>query len=153
MQAEDVTARMLPMLRVFAILGGFPYAVARAIGKIEKTINAMRRRDVSPSGCLALPDLPRLETTTTLKVARRWCILVDTKREVFMMAKTMIDIDDDLISEAAEILGTKTKRATVEMALRATTAKRARQRLTEAIAESGQTPEELDRIMREEAWR
>lgn len=69
------------------------------------------------------------------------------------MAKTMIDIDDDLVAEAADILGTKTKRATVEMALRATTAGRARQRLAEAIAESGQTPEELDRVVREEAWR
>lgn len=69
------------------------------------------------------------------------------------MAKTMVDIDEDLITEAAEILGTKTKRATVEMALRATTAKRARQRLAEAIAASGQSPEELDRLTREEAWR
>lgn len=65
----------------------------------------------------------------------------------------MIDLDEDLVSEAAEILGTETKKATVEEALRAVTARRARQRLTEALAESGQTPEELMRVMREEAWR
>lgn len=69
------------------------------------------------------------------------------------MAKTMIDLDEDLVSEAAEILGTETKKATVEEALRAITARRARQRLTEALAESGQSPEELMRVMREEAWR
>lgn len=71
------------------------------------------------------------------------------------MAKMMIDIDEELLAYAAELLGTSTKQATVEAALRAATADqaRARQRLAEAIAESGQTPEELDRVMREEAWR
>lgn len=32
--------------------------------------------------------------------------------------RTNIDIDDDLLTEAAEIAGTKTKKSTVEMALR-----------------------------------
>ncbi|MEV6635203.1 type II toxin-antitoxin system VapB family antitoxin [Actinoplanes sp. NPDC051470] len=35
------------------------------------------------------------------------------------MARTILDVDDDLLSEAAEILGTKTKRATVNAALQA----------------------------------
>ncbi|ADP80193.1 Methyltransferase type 11 [Pseudofrankia inefficax] len=38
---EDVTARMLPMLRLFAVLGRFPYALARRLGKTEKAVNAM----------------------------------------------------------------------------------------------------------------
>lgn len=69
------------------------------------------------------------------------------------MAKMLIDIDEDLAAEAAEILGTKTKRATVDESLRLVVARRARQRLAESFAESGRSPEELDRIVREEAWR
>jgi sterol 24-C-methyltransferase len=38
---EDVTPSMLPMLRLFAILGRGPYAVARRLGKTEKAVNAM----------------------------------------------------------------------------------------------------------------
>lgn len=38
---EDVTARMLPMLRLFAVLGRVPYALARRLGKTEKAVNAM----------------------------------------------------------------------------------------------------------------
>ncbi|PZF82845.1 type II toxin-antitoxin system VapB family antitoxin [Jiangella anatolica] len=68
------------------------------------------------------------------------------------MTKTQIDIDDSLLAQAAEILGTKTKRETVEAALRATTARQARRRLGELIAASGLTPAELDREA-ENAWR
>ncbi|NDL58866.1 type II toxin-antitoxin system VapB family antitoxin [Phytoactinopolyspora mesophila] len=68
------------------------------------------------------------------------------------MSKTQIDIDDDLLAQAGEILGTTTKRATVEAALRATTAKHARRRLGDLIAESDMTPAELDR-QADEAWR
>ncbi|WIM98930.1 methyltransferase domain-containing protein [Actinoplanes oblitus] len=38
---EDVTRRMMPMVRAFYIMGVFPYFVGRAIGKVEKTVNAM----------------------------------------------------------------------------------------------------------------
>ena len=38
---EDVTVRMLLMLRTFAILGRVPYSVARLLGKTEKVVNAM----------------------------------------------------------------------------------------------------------------
>lgn len=68
------------------------------------------------------------------------------------MSKTQIDIDDDLLAHAAEILGTTTKRATVEAALRATTAKHARRQLGDLIAASGIAPAELDR-QAEKAWR
>lgn len=65
------------------------------------------------------------------------------------VAKTMIDIDEDLLAYAAELLGTRTKRATVEAALRLATAKQARAREFAAI-ESGEL--DLSRV-REEAWR
>ena len=38
---ENVTSRMIPMLHAFFLLGKFPYFVGRAIGKVEKTVNAM----------------------------------------------------------------------------------------------------------------
>lgn len=65
------------------------------------------------------------------------------------MAKMMIDIDEELLAYAAEILGTSTKKATVEVALRAATADQARAREFDAI-ESGEL--DLSRV-REEAWR
>ncbi len=37
----DITDRMLPMVRCFAIVGALPYAVARTLGKEAKVINAM----------------------------------------------------------------------------------------------------------------
>jgi len=65
------------------------------------------------------------------------------------MAKTVIDIDESLLAYAAELLGTSTKRATVEAALRAVTAERARARELDAIA-SG----DLDLTdARDDGWR
>jgi ubiquinone/menaquinone biosynthesis C-methylase UbiE len=40
-KTADITAHMLPMLKVFYRLGRFPYYVGRRIGKVEKTVNAM----------------------------------------------------------------------------------------------------------------
>lgn len=40
-QATDVTQRMLPMLRVFYLLGRFPYFVGRTTGRTEKVVNAL----------------------------------------------------------------------------------------------------------------
>ncbi|MGH9252843.1 MAG: type II toxin-antitoxin system VapB family antitoxin [Acidimicrobiales bacterium] len=68
------------------------------------------------------------------------------------MARTMIDINEALLSAAAEELGTTTKRATVEAALRVVAGKAARRRLAELIAATGKTPKELD-AERDEAWR
>jgi Arc/MetJ family transcription regulator len=67
------------------------------------------------------------------------------------MAKTVIDIDEDLLALAAEVLGTKTKRETVEYALRKVAAPLAQDRLAESIANSGYTPAELDKML-EDAW-
>lgn len=39
--STDITDHMLPMLRVFALAGSVPYAVARIVGRPDKVINAM----------------------------------------------------------------------------------------------------------------
>lgn len=68
------------------------------------------------------------------------------------MARTVIDIDDDLLEQASRVLNTRTKKATVEAALRVVAAKEARRRLDAQISGSGMSPAELDRIV-EEGWR
>lgn len=68
------------------------------------------------------------------------------------MAKTVIDIDEDLLALAAEVMGTTTKRQTVEYALRKVAGPLAQQRLADSIKARGLTAAELDK-MREDAWR
>ncbi|MPY64532.1 type II toxin-antitoxin system VapB family antitoxin [Streptomyces spongiae] len=51
------------------------------------------------------------------------------------MSRTMIDLDDALVAEAAEILGTTTKRATVNGALEEFVAAAKRQRFMEMLDE------------------
>jgi len=64
------------------------------------------------------------------------------------MAKTLIDLDEDALAEAAKLFGTKTKKDTVNTALREVAA---RVRRAEAIAElveiakTGQFDELLDK--------
>jgi Arc/MetJ family transcription regulator len=52
---------------------------------------------------------------------------------VWGMAKTVIDIDDEALADAAEILGTKTKKDTVNAALRETGARARRLRALGAL--------------------
>jgi Arc/MetJ family transcription regulator len=66
------------------------------------------------------------------------------------MTRTMINIDERLLSTAAEVLGTKTKRATVEAALRQVTAPKARKELAELMAAGDLTDH---RELRRQAWR
>jgi ubiquinone/menaquinone biosynthesis C-methylase UbiE len=40
-KTEDVTEKMMPMLKAFNTLGVFPYWLGRRIDKVEKTVNAM----------------------------------------------------------------------------------------------------------------
>ena len=64
------------------------------------------------------------------------------------MAKVLIDIDDEALAEASRLLGTKTKKDTVNTALRETTQRirraKALARLTE-LGESGAFDELLDK--------
>lgn len=68
------------------------------------------------------------------------------------MARTVIDIDDDLLEQASKVLDTHTKKATVEAALRVVAAREARRRLDERIADSGISPKELDDVVAD-GWR
>jgi Arc/MetJ family transcription regulator len=52
------------------------------------------------------------------------------------MAKTLVDIDDDLLTQAQQILGTTTKKDTVNGALREVVRRRAAQQFI-ALARSG----------------
>ena len=64
------------------------------------------------------------------------------------MAKTLIDIDDEALAEAAELFGTTTKKDTVNTALREAVQRRRRLRALERLAEmaaAGDFDELLDK--------
>jgi Arc/MetJ family transcription regulator len=53
------------------------------------------------------------------------------------MAKMLIDIDEDALAEAAKVFGTKTKKETVNTALRETAAARRRAEALEELRKFG----------------
>ena len=53
------------------------------------------------------------------------------------MARTVIDVNDDLLAEAAKIFGTKTKVATVNAALEDAVKRRKREEFLNWLAEGG----------------
>lgn len=55
------------------------------------------------------------------------------------MTKMLIDIDDDALAEAAELLGTKTKKDTVNTSLRETAGRLRRAQALARLAELGQS--------------
>lgn len=68
------------------------------------------------------------------------------------MAKTVIDVDDELLAEAAEELGTRTKKATVNAAL-AEVARMARARAHVEWLAGGGLPDLGDPGVMRDAWR
>jgi Arc/MetJ family transcription regulator len=58
---------------------------------------------------------------------------------VVTMAKVLIDVDDDALAEAAELLGTRTKKDTVNTALRETAHRLRRAHALARLAELGQS--------------
>lgn len=68
------------------------------------------------------------------------------------MARTVIDIDDDLLVRAAELLQTRTKRDTVNAALREVVARRARMAELDRLA-GGELPDLADPAVMAQAWR
>lgn len=68
------------------------------------------------------------------------------------MSRTVIDIDDDLLREAARLLDTPTKRATVHAALREAVAVRLR-REELASASAGAYRDALEADVMAAAWR
>ena len=69
------------------------------------------------------------------------------------MAKTLVDIDDALLEAAREVLGTSTKKDTVNAALREVLAAQERRRAVTALFEWTSRHEPLDRDARLRAWR
>jgi Arc/MetJ family transcription regulator len=66
--------------------------------------------------------------------------------------KTLIDIDNELLTRSQEILGTTTKKDTVNAALREVVRLRAVQDLTE-LGKAGIYDELMDAQVAERAWR
>lgn len=53
------------------------------------------------------------------------------------MSRTILDVDDELLAEAAKIFGTTTKRATVNAALRAAVNREKRREFADWLKEGG----------------
>ncbi|MQM27809.1 type II toxin-antitoxin system VapB family antitoxin [Glycomyces albidus] len=68
------------------------------------------------------------------------------------MSRTVINLDDDLCAQAAEILGTTTKVSTVNAALKELVSRKKRQELLDWLAE-GNLSDFADDELRERAWR
>jgi Arc/MetJ family transcription regulator len=68
------------------------------------------------------------------------------------MSTTQIDLDQDLLARAARILGTKTKKDTVNGALRRVVEQESRRRHVDELA-SGALPDLADPEILSAAWR
>ena len=68
------------------------------------------------------------------------------------MAKTLIDIDDDLLEAVREVLGTTTKKETVNTALREVLRTQQRRRAVEDLIAWGQRHAPWDDSLRDRAW-
>lgn len=68
------------------------------------------------------------------------------------MSTTQIDLDQDLLARAARVLGTKTKKDTVNEALRTVVERDARRRHVDELA-SGALPDLADPEVMAAAWR
>ncbi len=71
--------------------------------------------------------------------------------EVVELAKTLIDVDEDTLAAAQEVLGTATKKDTVNAALRAVAALAARRRDLQRLVSGGLPDLEDEQVMRA-AW-
>lgn len=67
------------------------------------------------------------------------------------MTRTVINIDDELLDQASEIFGTRTKVATVNAALKEAVDRRKRRELFDWIADGG-LPDFGDEELTELAW-
>ncbi|MBM2615365.1 type II toxin-antitoxin system VapB family antitoxin [Actinoplanes sp. LDG1-06] len=68
------------------------------------------------------------------------------------MAKVLIDVDDDALAEAAALLGTTTKKDTVNTALRETANQLRRAKALARLAEIGETGA-FDELLNKDAYR
>ncbi len=68
------------------------------------------------------------------------------------MTKMLIDVDDDALAEASELLGTKTKKDTVNAALRETAQRLRRAKALARLAELGEAGA-FDELLDKAAYR
>jgi Arc/MetJ family transcription regulator len=68
------------------------------------------------------------------------------------MSTTQIELDQELLGQAAAILGTKTKKSTVNEALRRVVQEELRRRHVDELA-SGALPDLADPAVMDSAWR
>lgn len=68
------------------------------------------------------------------------------------MAKTLVDVDEEQLAAAQEVLQTRTKRDTINAALRQVTALAARRRDLQRLMAGG-LPDLLDQDVMRAAWR
>lgn len=68
------------------------------------------------------------------------------------MTKILVDVDDEALADAAEVFGTKTKKDTVNVALREGAARLGRARALAALAERGQAGD-FDELLDKGAYR
>lgn len=71
--------------------------------------------------------------TWNCPVAAEICITISSHEEEMYMARTLLDIDEDALAAAMAELGTKTKVATVNAALREVADRRTRVRLLDDL--------------------
>jgi Arc/MetJ family transcription regulator len=76
--------------------------------------------------------------------------IVDINMPEDLMSRTMVDLDEEALSQASEELGTKTKVATVNAALRRVANQRAAARMLELLDE---TSADLSDEALQGAWR
>ena len=99
----------------------------------------------------AIPGLGRLGTQnqTDIRAAlvRIYCVPEEVE-----MAKTLIDVDEEYLAAAREVLHTETKKDTVNAALREVAALAARRRDLQRL-ESGGLPDLEDEEVMRGAWR
>jgi Arc/MetJ family transcription regulator len=68
------------------------------------------------------------------------------------MAKTLVDLDEELLAETQEILGTSTKKDTINAAMREVVRRAAARKLIE-LGHAGAYADLLDPEIAERAWR
>jgi Arc/MetJ family transcription regulator len=78
-----------------------------------------------------------------------WRAILDTEAS---MAKTLIDLDETALAEAAELLGTTSKKDTVNTALREVSQRLKRLKALDRLAEMGQRGE-FDELLDKRAYR
>jgi Arc/MetJ family transcription regulator len=72
--------------------------------------------------------------------------------EVMTVAKMLIDVDENALAEAAELLGTKTKKDTVNTSLRETSQRLRRAQALARLAERGEAGD-FDLLLDKSAYR